>query len=163
MSNVRRLLSVLQNSDSFFPSGSMSFSWGLEALCATSRIDGAMSLREFVVGQVRHRWSTFDRVVLAHAHNVRHGDLDSLAELDCLVEAQSLVDELGEGSRRNGQALLTVHDKLGTDGAGDYRRRILAGEAHGHLPVMQGFLWGTMGLGRDECQTRRSAQFYAGS
>ena len=150
MHNLQRLL-LLQHADSFFPSGSSSFSWGLEALAGAGRINGADSLREFIAGQLRRRWRTFDRVVLVSARKAAHDGIDSVVHIDNLVEAQELVMDIRDGSRRNGQALLSMHASLGTPGAADYRSLVMGGQAHGHLPAMQGMLWGAIGLDEVDC------------
>jgi urease accessory protein len=53
---------------------------------------------------------------------------------------------LRSGSKRNGNALLAAHVRLGTQGAADFRSEIEAGNAHGHLPVVQGFAWRARGM-----------------
>ena len=49
---------------------------------------------------------------------------ERIAAADRLVEAQTLPEELRAGSRRTGNALLSVHAKLGTPGAKDYLKRV---------------------------------------
>jgi urease accessory protein len=53
---------------------------------------------------------------------------------------------LRNGSKRNGNALLAAHVRLATRGAADFRSEIEAGKAHGHLPVVQGFVWRARGM-----------------
>ena len=57
----RGLLATLQHADSFFPSGAVSFSWGLEALRADGLVQSADDVALFAAGQLRHRWATADR------------------------------------------------------------------------------------------------------
>ena len=139
------LLAALQHGDSFFPSGAMSFSWGLETLQADGRVVTAAHVAAFVADQLRHRWATFDRLALASAHRAA-GDLEEVRRIDELVEAQTLAAELRTGSRRVGGALLAVHEKLGTTGAAPYRALVRAGEAPGHAAVVQGLVWRGAGL-----------------
>jgi urease accessory protein len=58
----------------------------------------------------------------------------------------TLPRELREGATRAGGALLGIHERLGTTGARDYRGWVRAGEAPGHLPVVQGLLLAGVGL-----------------
>jgi urease accessory protein len=58
----------------------------------------------------------------------------------------TLPRELREGATRAGAALLGIHERLGTAGATEYRGRVRAGEAPGHLPVVQGLLLAGVGL-----------------
>src|SRR6516162_6931153 len=98
----RALLAALQHADSFFPSGTASFSWGLEAL----RADGLVRTVDDAA-LLRHRWATGDRPVLAAAHTAGD-DLEAVRALDHLQQAMALAHELRAGSRRMGAALLGV-------------------------------------------------------
>ncbi len=144
-------LALLQFGDSFFPSGAVSFSWGLETLCADERIASAQQVHSFLIGQLQHRWATCDRPALATAYRAAD-DPDTLAEIDRLLEAQTLAAELRDGSRRSGEALLTVHEKLGTPGAASYRALVRSGRAPGHLSVVQGLVGRGVGLAPEACE-----------
>jgi urease accessory protein len=145
MSDDATLLTALQYADSFFPSGGAAFSWGLEALCADRQVTSADEVGGFLEGQLRHRWATCDRLFLVAAHRAGK-DLDAVAALDHLLEAMTLPRELRDGATRAGGALLGIHERLGTAGAREYRGRVRAGEAPGHLPVVQGLLLAGVGL-----------------
>jgi urease accessory protein len=145
------LLGALQYADSFFPSGSIAFSWGLETLRADGEIVSTEQVAQFLEGQLVHRWASFDAPVLVAAMRAG-GKFDCLADLDDLVEAMTLATELREGSRRAGASLLKVHAGLGTRGAAEYRQRIAERKARGHLPVVQGLLWNATGLSEEACR-----------
>jgi urease accessory protein len=145
MSDDATLLTALQYADSFFPSGGTAFSWGLEALCADRQVTSVDDVRRFLEGQLRQRWATCDRLFLVAAHRVSE-NLDAITALDHLLEAMTLPRELREGATRAGGALLGVHERLGTAGASEYRGRVRAGRAPGHLPVVQGLLLAGVGL-----------------
>ncbi|MFM7226670.1 MAG: urease accessory protein UreF [Betaproteobacteria bacterium] len=138
-------LSALQHADSFFPSGGVSFSQGLETLYTDREVKDADTLAVFVEGQLLHRWRPFDAPALVLAHQ-SSADLNALVEIDAAFEAMSLATELREGSRRAGGALLSVHEKLGTTQASAYRQRIADKTAFGHLPIAQGLVWGYCGV-----------------
>jgi urease accessory protein len=141
----RSLLAALQHADSFFPSGAVSFSWGLEALRADGLVRMADDVALFIAAQLRHRWATGDRPVLAAAH-AAGDDLEAVRALDQLQEAMAIGSELRAGSRRMGAALLGVHARLGTRNAASYRAWVLADHVPGHLAVIQGLLWRGIGL-----------------
>jgi urease accessory protein len=145
MSDDATLLTALQYGDSFFPSGGTAFSWGLEALCADRQVASADDVRRFLEGQLRQRWATCDRPFLVATHRAGK-NLDEVAALDYLLAAMTLPRELREGATRAGGALLGIHERLGTAGAREYRGRVRAGEAPGHLPVVQGLLLSGVGL-----------------
>lgn len=139
------LLVALQHADGQFPSGGFAFSQGLEASSTLAGKLGAFDFAAFVDIQVRHRWADADRVALVRAHRLA-GDLEALAELDREVEASTFVEALRSGSRRNGMALLTTHERIGTNGAGAYRAMVRKGLACGHLSVVQGLAWQALDL-----------------
>ena len=138
-------LALLQHGDSFFPSGAISFSFGLETLSEDRRIDSAAAVASFLKGQLQARWATFDRGALVTAYRAAP-DAPAIARVDTLLEAATLATELREGSRRAGRALLKVHADLGTAGAGAYRALVAKGEAPGHTAAVQGLVWRGAGL-----------------
>jgi urease accessory protein len=137
---VSALLTILQHSDSAFPSGSFAFSNGIEGLAAMNAPLDRAGLHNVVTMILQHRWATSDRVAIARAHRAGD-DFEELAAVDQAVEAATLAEPLRSGSKRNGNALLAAHARLGTPGAGEFRAEITAEKLHGHLPVVQGFLW----------------------
>ncbi|MBI6576827.1 urease accessory UreF family protein [Pseudomonas viridiflava] len=161
-------LLAMQQADSFFPTGAVAWSWGLETLKADghlgpiervpprrrqreTRPDRSAEVCGFVEGQLRHRWNSFDRAFLVAAWQSAD-DLEYLMTLDAQVEALTMAEELRQGSRRVGQALLGVHVALGTPGAARYQQQVLAGETPGHLPVLQGLIWKQLGMQLEHCQ-----------
>jgi urease accessory protein len=144
-------LSALQHADSFFPSGGVAFSTGLETLHAAREVASVEQLSVFVEGQLKHRWATCDACALMAAFRA-NGSLDRIAGVDAIVEAMSLATELREGSKRAGASLLAVHARLGTTGAAEYRVLVSERKAFGHLPVAQGLLWSTVGMTEDACR-----------
>ena len=138
-------LASLQFGDSFFPSGAVSFSLGLETLHADGIVADVDSLNEFLTDQVMDRWATAERAFFAAAHEACP-DWPAVAEIDALQEAMTLPRELREGSRKGGAALLGVHARMETPGAQAYRKWLRAGSAHGHLAVVQGVVLKGSGL-----------------
>jgi urease accessory protein len=142
---VSDLLTILQHADSAFPSGSFAFSNGIEGLAAMGAPLDRDALHDVVAMVLRHRWATSDRVAAALAHRAGD-DFGKLAEIDRAVEAATLAEPLRSGSKRNGNALLAAHVRLRTQGAAKLRAQIEAGNGHGHLPLVQGFVWRARGL-----------------
>lgn len=134
------LLLALQHGDSFFPSGSVAFSCGLEGLCRDGLVRDAKDLLGFIEGQLRGWWGTCDLPAILAAYRSR-GDLEQVAAVDAALEALTLPQQLREGSRRSGAALLGVHEKLGNPGAAPYRVMVRSKAVPGHLPAVQGLLW----------------------
>ncbi len=144
MNDAARLLTALQFGDGQFPGGGFAFSWGLETLIADGKVSRA-SFGDVLAGQMRHRWTTSDRMIAGHAHAAAH-DLPALCALDDLAEAWALVESIRQGSKRAGAALLGTHLRLGTVTARPLKDAIDRGEAYGHLPVVQGVVLAGVGL-----------------
>jgi urease accessory protein len=151
MPDISNLLGALQHADSFFPSGAVSFSWGLETLFADRKVATPQQLAAFVEGQLRQRWATCDVCALTAVFRAQ-GNLDRVAAVDGIVEAMTLAPELRDGSRRAGTSLLNVHAKLDTPGAAEYRGRVRGGLACAHLPVVQGLVWRACGMTEETCR-----------
>lgn len=139
------LLLAFQHADSFFPGGATAFSWGLESLVADGIVRDAGGVYAFVQSQIRHRWATSDRPMLLEAL-AACDNLDQILSLDGLVDAVSLSARMREGSSRCGTALLSVHARLGLDVAESYRGLVREGRAFGHLVIVQGLVWGRLGV-----------------
>lgn len=145
MTDPLLLLTVLQQGDSFLPTGALALSWGLETLREEGMVGTPGELEQFLHGQLEHRWASFDRVALVAAHRAA-GDLDEVARIDRRVEACTLAREMREGSRRAGQALLAIHGRLGRLGAAAYAAMVSEGATPGHLTPTQGLLWRASGM-----------------
>jgi urease accessory protein len=154
------MLAALQHGDSFFPSGGVAFSLGLEALRDDGRVTDPAGVERMIGEQIVGRWASCDRAFIAAAHGA--ADLEVLAALDRRLDAMTLPRELREGSRRNGAALLRVHAELGTPRAGDYRALVRADAAPGHLPIVQGLVFGGSGLPGDEALVVSAHAFAVG-
>ncbi len=151
MSDRPSRLRLLQHADSFFPSGSVAFSYGLETLSQEKRVVGEEGIRAFVLDHLRHRWANAERGILAAAWRAE-GNLERIAAADRVQEVMSLPRELRLGSRRGGAALLSVHTRLGTAGAKAYAERISDDVAFGHLAAVQGLVWHSVGLSLAEVE-----------
>lgn len=145
------ILAALQHGDSFFPSGATAFSWGLETLVTERIVSNAADVETLIRAQLKGRWASFDRGIVAAAYKSA-GEIDEICRIDSLVEAQTLVNEIRDGSHRSGLALLQVHIKLGNLRAEPYRKLVHASEAFGNLNVMQGFLWADTEMSIDDAE-----------
>ncbi len=161
MSDVAATMMALQFGDSFFPSGAVSFSWGLEGLTESGVIADPDAVRSFVIGQLYARWGQFDRAVLVAAHRTMMS-LENVAAIDDQVEIQTPSAELRSGSRRMGEAMLSVFNRLGIGEVSAYRGMMKQGLAHGHLAPMQGMLWGRAGLSERDAVALSAHTFCTG-
>ena len=148
MTEEEQLLTLLQHGDSFFPSGAVSFSWGLEMLKEDKIVTSISGVNNFIENQLVERWGPFERVVLAHTIDQKN-NLEEVIEMDRMVECMTLASELRDGSKRLGNALLTTYSKLDNIAAQKYLSLIYKNKALGHLSITQGLIWSSLGLSRD--------------
>lgn len=161
MTEFRSLMGVLQYGDSFFPSGAVSFSWGLEALAGRGAFADADAVQSFVIGQLHARWASFDRSVVSAAYRAAPS-LDAVAGIDDKIEALTSSAEMRSASRRMGEAMVLILARLGLADAAAYRARIKSRVAYGHVAVMQGFLWACRGLTETEALALSAHTFCVG-
>jgi urease accessory protein len=161
MTGISSQLALLQYGDSFFPSGSVSFSWGLEGLVESGAVSGPESFRSFMTGQLQSRWACYERSVVTAAHGAHH-DPAAVTAIDQTVEITTLAAELRKASCRMGSAMLLVFARLGHERAASYRGLISREEAFGHLNVMQGMLWAVAGLELDDAVALSAHTFCTG-
>lgn len=155
------ILRSLQHSDSFFPSGAIALSGGLETLVNEARIDSRSAIQEFLVGQLHFRWATMERPILVAAFRESRNPRN-LCKIDMQVEAQTLAAKARIGSVRSGRALLQVHSTLETPNAKKYNDMIQKGDAIGHNTVIQGFVWGNIGLSEQLIEVMSAHTFCVG-
>jgi len=146
-----RQLTTLQYADSFFPSGAVAFSFGLETLVQDGVVQDAGDVQRFLCDQIEFRWASADRVVLSAAWQAG-SDMSKLQQIDALQESMTISQALREGSRRAGAALLSVHRELNTIGAQEFSDAVSAEQTPGHLNVVQGLAWRGGGLALESCQ-----------
>ena len=143
-----QVLTILQHGDSFFPSGAVSFSWGLETLKNDNAVSSKDELEKFIELQLVERWAPFDRVVLSYSYDCSD-DIEKICSIDNLVECMTLATELRQGSKRLGIALLATYEKLNNRTAHLYQSKIENKQAYGHLSVIQSIIWKSLGLSKN--------------
>jgi len=145
-----KTLGFLQHSDSFFPSGAVSFSYGLEGLRNDGRVSKEEQLERFLLEQLVHRWATIDRGIIAAVYHASY-DLEQIEYYDSLLEAMTLPKELRLGSRRAGKALQSMHTRLGSEKVIAYSEQINDKPDRGHLTVIQTLAWSDAGMSLQQC------------
>ena len=100
------LIAALQLADSFFPSGTVTLSHGLEAFVSMgpqSPPDMLPLLEDYLYNKI----ASGDLVAYAHAHlAARQDDLERLFTVDDVLTASLLPHEIRQGSIRSGRALI---------------------------------------------------------
>jgi urease accessory protein len=107
--NISQKLTLMQLSDSFFPSGSFTLSHGLETLVQTEQIKKPQDLLIFLQLLLRNKIGPTDGVALLHAYRGSvNNDLDKIRQADAYLLAQTLIEKTRETGRKSGRALLMI-------------------------------------------------------
>ena len=149
----RALLSLLQVSDSAFPTGAFSHSMGLEAFSDAGELGDVGDLKRVVATSLEAA-ATSDCVALRTAHAAT--SVEDLVRVDRLLSATKLTRELRLASAATGRRFLTSVAALGEgrarcDGLFD-EFSVLAreGAAPSNAAVAHGVAAGSLGLGPEE-------------
>lgn len=106
---VIQQLTLMQLSDSFFPSGSFTLSHGLEALVQEGQLHLSQDLQIFLRLLLLNKIGPTDVVALIHAYRgSTQGNLEAVREADAQLFAQTLIEKTREMGRKSGRALLMV-------------------------------------------------------
>jgi urease accessory protein len=154
---LRSLLSLLQLSDSAFPSGRYTLSYGLEALVQSGHVTvpGEHSTLVRLLGDsIRFGAAPSDGLALACAHRAAGEagvDLELLTQVDSRLTAVKLPREAREASTRTGRAVLaTARAAIGGSALHDYAEHVRGGGSPGNHAVVIGLLSALMGVSRLE-------------
>lgn len=141
MSEPGQLLAAIRFGDSAFPTGGFAFSSGLEGSHRDGLVRDEEDVTAFAAEQLEGRWHHCDRVLLRRAWSQRDP-----VETDQLAEALATMAVLRDASRRAGAATLSTFSAIVDGGVEEYRDRVVAGTAPGHLPVAQAVCLRASGL-----------------
>jgi urease accessory protein len=130
-------LSMMQLSDSFFPTGMYSMSNGLEAIFYSGKKIKAEELRELVKTYLEYQIGPADCTALgiAYEHAAR-SNLLKLLEVDRAIFSMKLVQEIRDASIRSGTQLVRCIRSFSDNKIlGQYDDAIRGGQAFGPYPV----------------------------
>ncbi len=130
-------LSMLQLSDSFFPTGMYSMSNGLEAIFYTGKKMKATELGELIAILLQYQIGPADCTALGNAYEkARKLDLPGLLEVDKAIFSMKLVQEIRDASIRSGTQLVRCIRSFSNDKIlCHYDDAIRNGQALGPYPV----------------------------
>jgi urease accessory protein len=152
------VLSALQLSDSAFPSGRYTLSYGLETLVQSGRLrmpSDPVMLTALLRDQVRLGVGPSEGIGLACAHRAKTSpesvDLEMVIRADERLTAVKLSREARETSARTGRALLRVATSaFGVEALSLYAREVAGKRSPGNHAVVLGILSGCLGVPRLE-------------
>jgi urease accessory protein len=130
-------LSMMQLSDSFFPTGMYSMSNGLEAIFYSGRKIKAEELRELVKTYLEYQIGPADCTALGNAYEyAARSNLPKLLEVDRAIFSMKLVHEIRDASIRSGTQLVRCIRSFSDNKIlSQYEDAIRGGQAFGPYPV----------------------------
>lgn len=151
---LESLLSLLQLSDSAFPSGRYTLSYGLETLVQSGHLTApaaVSTLTTLLCDSIRRGVAPSDGAALACVHRAlgSHGeiDLELIARVDLRLTAVKLSREGREASARTGRAVLaTATAAFGESPLDRYAERVTQGRSPGNHAVVVGLLGAGLGV-----------------
>jgi urease accessory protein len=153
-------LCALQLSDSAFPSGRYTLSYGLESFAQQGELRPS-GLASLLGDCIRFGVGPSDGVALACAH--RADDLDEVVRIDQRLSAVKLAREGREASQRTGRALLgTALDAFDVAALRPYGELVRAGSSPGNHAVVLGRLTAALEVPRVEAVACELYAFAAG-
>ncbi|TQF68797.1 urease accessory protein UreF [Rhodococcus spelaei] len=143
--DITRAARIAQFADSMFPTGSFSFSNGLESAVSEGVVTDAATLREFVLTAGRQA-ATCDGVALLTAHrSATAGDFVGVLAADHAVFSRKLNEEARTMSTRMGKKLAELGVRLGGGVVlGKWLTAIVAADTPGTYPVGVGIAFADM-------------------
>lgn len=144
------LVSLLQISDTAFPTGAFAHSQGIEAFHAAGELESADDLADLLRGQLRSL-ATSDCVALCQAHSDTSDGLEDALRADRLLTATRLSREARRSSLSTGGRFLSSVEALGVGGrVAELGGLIRSGAADGNLAVCFGVASREFGVGVSE-------------
>ena len=111
--NSQTLLSLLQISDSFFPTGGFTQSHGLETMFREGNIEDEKDLFNFLKAFLQGAFGSTDLVVFSMSYNAfKDSDIDEICQLDKLLSSAKVVREARETSAKSGRGMLRLATQL---------------------------------------------------
>jgi len=141
-------LSLMQISDSFFPTGLYTMSNGLETLFSEKRIASMDELYELIQTNIIQQIGPADCVALANAYNFTGSkDVEGIITCDKLLFSMKLVKELREAACRSGtQMIKCISSFVNDDILTEYNEAIKNSKTPGIHAVVIGVVSNSLGI-----------------
>src|SRR5215204_1398495 len=143
------LLTLLQLSDSFFPTGMFAHSLGLESMVRRGHVRTPADVEQIILSTLTHAVVPSDCVALVNAHRAQQARaLDELISIDRRLFLMKAATELRLASQQHGRRLLTESAAFSDDRIlGAYREQVLQRVAPGTGAVAFGAVTSTLDIG----------------
>ena len=150
--NDTAFLRTLQLADSFFPTGMVTLSHGLEAFVDEGLVSTSEDFSALLSDYLRHQLGPTDAVALANAHEAaERSDIVTVVEVDHALISMKLAKEAREGSVKTGRRLLATARRLSSSKVVDQLADAAdAGETPGNYAIAWGAVAAALGIPRRE-------------
>jgi len=149
--NLQTLLSLLQISDSFFPTGGFTQSHGLETMVREENIEDEKGLFIFLKTFLQGTFGPTDLVVFSLSYKAfEDSDIDAICRLDELMSSAKVVREAREASAKSGRGVLRLATQLiENTPLKEYFARVMKEKCMGHHAIAFSGLSCALGIDRD--------------
>jgi len=150
MASPAGLLSLLQLTDSFFPSGGFAYSWGLETCVSDGLVAGREGLEQFLSAYLGGQLAGTDALGVKVAHEAaERGDLAAVMRLDGRLNAMKIARESREGGLQIGRQILKVMTALHQSTLlREFARKVENRQTFGHHAPVFGLACQAMGVSK---------------
>ena len=141
-------LSLMQISDSFFPTGLYTMSNGLETLFSEKRIASTDELHELILTNIVQQIGPADCVALANAYDFAASkDVEGIVTCDKLLFAMKLVKELRDATCRSGTQMIKCVNSFVNNGVlNEYYEVVKNSQTPGTHAVVIGVVSNALGI-----------------
>ena len=135
----KSLLTLLQLTDSFFPTGAFAHSFGLETYVQRELVNDPETFEMFLLSTLHHGLRNSDAVAIALTY--RATQIEEVADLDKRLTAMKIARESREGSIKIGKQFLRNAVILEQSEMLDkYTERVRSGRCTGHHAIAYGLV-----------------------
>jgi len=147
-------LTLLQLSDSFFPSGLYTMSNGLETLFDEKRVLSEGDVYDFLDVVLEQQLGPADSVALSNAYDcAMDGDISGIIQCDDVLYSMKLVQESRAASCRAGSQMIKCISALSSSNLLEsYSEKISKNESPGTHPVVAGVCSFVMGVKKGQAR-----------
>ncbi len=146
-------VSLLQITDSSFPTGAFAHSWGLETYVSEGLVNDMDSLYEFIESFILYTTARLDAASVKLAHEyTRKKEISSLCRLDRIIHTMKFPSEVRQGSIQTGRQLLRLINELKSEEAilQTFSDKVQRRAAVGHHSVVYGLVCNTLKIPKSE-------------
>lgn len=141
----KSLLTLLQLTDSFFPTGAFAHSFGLETYVQLELVNDPETFEMFLRSTLHHGFRNSDAVAIGLTYKAI--EIEGIVDLDARLTAMKVARESREGSVKIGKQFLRNAAILERNEILDkYAERVRSGRCAGHHAIAYGLVASTAGI-----------------